>query len=127
VALVQRLVLAAAVGRFREQFGQRRLVRDQRPHLLGVPDGQLQRDRRAAAAGEDLRRFGGDRREQQVQVLGQGHRGDRRVGVRHRAAGDAARVVGHDGVVNRQQGHDRRETTRVHRYPCQQQDWAGAL
>jgi hypothetical protein len=77
-----------------EQPGQRRLVGDHRPHLLRVPGDQLEPDQGAAAAAEHVRRFGAERREQPVRVVGEGPDG-RVPGVAvNRAAGQPPRVVG---------------------------------
>jgi hypothetical protein len=107
-----------AVGQDR---GERRLVRDERPHVLRVLRHEAERVDRAAAAGEEVDRPSTDRLDEPMQVV--------RVNVgRHRAARiglhaalDAAWVVGHHGAVG-EPPRQRAEAGGAHRRADQQQD-----
>jgi hypothetical protein len=101
--------------------GERRLVRDQRPHVPRVPGHQRERVDRAAAAGEQVDRPATDRLDEPVQVVGVDVGRDRAGRVGLHAALDTAWVVGHHGAVGevpRQRG----EPGGAHRRADQQQD-----
>ena len=114
VRLVDRLgdrQRALAIGQDR---GERRLVRDERPDVLGVLRHEGERVDRAAAAGEQVDRARVERGDDPMQVvgvlLGRGRAG--RIGLR--AALDAPRVVGHHGAIG-EVARERHEPAGAHR------------
>jgi hypothetical protein len=111
-----------AVG---QDGGERRLVGDEGPHVLGVLGHEGERVDRATAAGEQVDRTSTDRLDEPMQVVGV-HLGSHRAGwIGLHAALDAAWVVGDHGAVGevlRQRG----EAGRAHRGAHQQQDRLGA-
>ena len=83
----------------RQELHRRRLVRDQRAHLLGVLSHQRQRVHRAAAGGEEIHRAAAERVDKPVQVVGVLVRRRLAGVVRLLAAAGAARVVGDHRTV----------------------------
>jgi len=88
----------------------------QRADLPRMAGGQLETDDGAAAAGKDVGAFLGGRREQAVSVVGEDLHDavvlERAV---ERAVREAARIIGHDGVVRFQRFGDASECPRVGR------------
>jgi hypothetical protein len=80
----------------RQQGGERRLVGDQDPDVLGMAGDERKGIDRPAATGEEIDRPAADRLDHLVDVAGVlvGRGLARGIGLR--AAVDAARVVGHD-------------------------------
>ena len=113
---------ALAVGQDR---GERRLVRDERPHVLRVLRHEGERVDGAAAAGEEVDRAAAELGDDPVEVvgvlLGRGLAG----GIGLRAALDAPRVVGHDRAVGEMAGQ-RAEPAGAHRRADEQQRRGGA-
>ena len=85
-----------AVGQDR---GERRLVRDERPHVLWVLGHEGERVDRATAAGEEVDRLPTDRLDEPMQVVGVNVGRHRAGWIGLHAALDAAWVVGHHGAV----------------------------
>ena len=85
-----------AVG---EEGRERWLVRDQRPHLIGVLGDERQRVHRTAAAREQVDRSAPELLDDPMEVGGVllGRRRDRRLG--QLAALASAGVIGHHGAV----------------------------
>jgi hypothetical protein len=109
-----------------QQLDHRRFVGDQRAHLVGVGGDQREPDDGSAAAAEDVRRLVAERGQQAVDVVGllfgRHVLGD----LLEAAVADAARVVGHDGVVVGERVGEWGEAGAVHRRADHEQQRAGA-
>ncbi len=109
-----------------QQFEQRRLMSDERAHPTGMPDDERQTRDGTAAGAEHIRRLGAEIVENRGDVVGTQLGGGVLFGVIDRAACDAARVVGDDGVVACQRVGQWRELRRPHRRADDEQQRTGA-
>jgi hypothetical protein len=106
--------------------GGRRLVGDQRPHLLGVPLHQGQRVRSPAAAGEDVHCAGIQSRDEPMEIVGVFLDLRLRGAVGTLAPFRAAGVIGDNHAIGEVRGKSA-EARGTHGRPDQQQDWLGGL
>ena len=114
VGLTDVLVQRVPLRRVRQEFGDRRLVRDQRAHPVRVPRDEIQAVRRAAARAQHVGRPGTHRVQQAARVVREYPDGQVIPRSLHQASRIAPAVIRHDRVLVGQALGDRREPARVH-------------
>ena len=108
------LASGSLLFRVREEETERRLVGDERTHVVGMAGGQSQPGDRPAAAAHDIGRPLAHRVEHPAHVIGEEIRLGVLIGIVDGAGRKAARIVGHDGVRVSQERRDRGEPHASH-------------